>query len=337
MLKVILLSITIITSTRTNNMTKECDPIHEWNDIHTQIFGDTLSNFFDKELAEENSKNKHANIVDFYISMIRRIDLEKENPEEELELLVKVKDKPEFNHLEKCVYSQTKKKLYLFFTKKQKNLGKKNQNDFKEKLSKRQRLEVYKEVLETLDSLHKLHYIHGEIAPWNIGTDENYENVTLIDFKSSTIIGNPSKGRKVKATLSPEKWKKEDTKSTPKIDIYSLGMSILIIERGSEEALEDFKSSWNFNDFFNGMITMTEQQGYGKMKKHCLEFLKKNFNNQFYELVKNMTEKKASDRKEIKDLILILDQILDLDQEEKERQEQKERANIVNNVIKVLI
>ena len=321
---ILILSFTIITSTYTKFISEHCLFIENFDKDPNNFdsFGEGLDHYFSYYALNGEKVSGEA------------------NPEEELKILFLLKEKPGFIHINRCVYDLPNKQLYIFFEKKEKDLDSKNQDDFKKTLSKKQRLEFYKKVFQILDSLHKLNYIHGELAPWNIMADENYENIALNGFDISTVIGQPSKGNEEKATMSPEKYSNANTISTPEIDIYSLGMTILLIERGNAQALEDIESSFNFK---------SEQIRYGRMKDKCLGFLKKTFNlkireigsfdglinkmtsnkviNDFSDLIRNMVETKPADRKKIPELIEILDKIIKL------YSDQEEKAKNVNNVL----
>ena len=337
-LKITLLTLTLITTTYTNFINETCQEIDSFNteEENVEYYGKDLGEFFDKKLLKEKEEGIKLNgdaklvngVLDNNSIKIKIIDISKENPEEELKLLSLLKEKPGFVKLHKCVLDEKNQKLYLFFEKKEKDLSIPNQDDFKKKSSKKERLELYKEVLLILDSLHKLNYIHGEVAPWNIMTDENYKNIALIDFDNSTEIGKPSKGREAVATLSPEKFADENTTSKPEIDIYALGMSILIIEPGHDKVIEFFDSSFKFS----------EEWAYGTLRNRSLKFLKTVFDlkmrdigiferfgnwvksffndnrieriNDFSDLVENMCAKSLNDRLKISQLVNILDDII---------------------------
>ena len=176
--------------------------------------------------------------------VIKKENISVNDPQEEIEILNLLKDKNNFVTLLNCVLDEKNKNVYLFFEKLKKDLFKKNTKEFKDKKGLKERLEFYIKLAKILKELHKIGYIHGEITPYNImTTSDNFDDIKLIDFDSSTKIGKNSKGG-CDLTNSPEKYLNINTTSNPSLDIYSFGMTILAIELGKKHLMQIFKKSW---------------------------------------------------------------------------------------------
>ena len=176
--------------------------------------------------------------------VIKKENLYVTDPIEEIEILKKLQDHNDFVTMTQCVLDEENNNVYIIMDKLERDLYNKNTQDFKDIKGLKERLNFYKKVANILKELHKMGSIHGELTPYNIMTaDKDFNDIKLIDFDSSTKIGENSKGG-CDLTNPPEKYLNINTTTRESIDIYSLGMTILAIELGKAHLLKIFKKAW---------------------------------------------------------------------------------------------
>ena len=334
-----ILLIIIINVFPTNELYENCVGIKDFNESFnlSNLENTDLKNYFFEKIKsqklnelrineDETSKMIEASINNLEVT-IRLIDLKKKSAEEEFRILSILKTQKNFTKLEKCVYDENKNHIYIIQKRYEKDLSK-NGPDFIKTKSKLSRLKFYKKLIKIISSLHSLTYIHGEITPWNILTDKNFQKISLTNFESATKIGENSKGGS-EATMPLEKYINKNMISKKEIDIYSLGMSIIIIEIGEEKILEFLGNSmWSVKMM---AFESAKRKGLKIVRKVFLERLERPgvflrvkrwfvglfWDNRveriycFADLLRNMTSVEQGERLDLLNVVMVLNKIIE--------------------------
>lgn len=193
--------------------------------------------------------------------------------------------------------------FYIFQEKLFADLDKKKA-DFMNKKTLLQRVEIYGKLFESLAIMHENGYVHSDIKPANIMTNnENFDVLKLIDFGATDLIGEDIAAGSP-AYNAPEKINfkyineeqqeiKIDTLAEAQ-DVWALGVSIMSIEsRGtfifSGINKECFTRDFN-KDCYNNFLT-----NYGEVVNKI--FIKPNFSKFLKKLVFFNPELRPSARK----------------------------------------
>ena len=298
----------------------------------------SLQDFFFKKLKSEKmselrDEEEGIKIIDVGLNKeeltIKLIDLKKQNAEEELRILSILKKQDNFASLKICVYDEIRDHLYLFQKRETFDLSKNRSDFFKIKKTEVERLKFYKKLFKIINRLHSSSYIHGSITPWNIQISEDFKKILFTNFSSSTKIGENAKGGS-EATLSLEKYIDKNTITRKTIDIFSLGMSIIILEMGEEKVLDILnKSMWSVKFMEYGSVRrkglkdigkrydkgMEEPGFFGSLKKWFVGIFFDNRIDRIYnfsDVLKNMTDSENTERLDLLDLIGIMDKIIEI-------------------------
>lgn len=125
------------------------------------------------------------------------------------------------------------------------------------KLEENEAKNILSQILETVSYCHKMNIIHHDLKPENIlFTDNTHKYIKIIDFGISSIINEKSSGGSLEY-LPPEIIYNKNNKSSPSVDIWSIGCIFGEMLKGKVlfkgDNIEEMKKS-----LLNGYIELSE-------------------------------------------------------------------------------
>lgn len=190
-----------------------------------------------------------------------------------------------------------------------------NIDDFKTKVSLGSRFDIYVELAETLQLLHKKNVLHGNVNPNALHTDSDYNNFKLSSFENSSNLGMATSRTNDYYTEAPEKRANSQLPGNVNMDLWSLAMTICQIEIGENRFKGYFGNNFNPNNY-SGVISKIKTDLdrlfdkkndntnlFGRAFKSVLNFDSKDQIYQFSHLIEYMLSANPASRLSEEDVI----------------------------------